>query len=72
MFMNGTPLLITMSLSINFVTVEHVPTCMDKQLSKYFKSVIRSYSRSSMLAQTLIMVREFDKTTDELTDNAII
>ena len=50
MFMNGTPLLITMSLSINFVTVEHVPTCMDKQLSKYFKSVIRSYSRSSMLA----------------------
>ena len=34
MFVNGTPLLITMSRSVNFVIVEHVPTLTTKQLSK--------------------------------------
>ena len=34
MFVNGAPLLITMSRGIKLVTVEHTPDHMSKQLSK--------------------------------------
>ena len=33
-FVNGVPLLITMSRGIKFVTVKHIPNCTPKQLRK--------------------------------------
>ena len=34
-FVNGAPFLIIMASGIQFLTVEHIPTCTAKQLSKY-------------------------------------
>ena len=36
MFVNNITILINVSRSINFVAIEHMPTCMSNQLSKYF------------------------------------
>ena len=72
MFLNVAPLLITMSVGIKFVTVEHIPTCTDKQLSKYSKQVMTIYSRSGMIVQTVLMDTEFDKTIYEIMGNVSV
>ena len=66
MFVNGATFLIIMSLGINFVTVKHIPTCTDKQMSKSLKRVMKIYSRSSMIIKTVRMDMEFNKTIDDL------
>ena len=71
MFLYNTPLLITMSCSIKFVTVEHVPTHTSKKLIKYLKRVMKIYSHISMIVETVIMNMEFYKTIDELIGNFI-
>ena len=48
MFVNGAPLLINISWSINIVLIEHLHTRMSRQLSKSFKSVMKIVSRSNM------------------------
>ena len=72
MFVNGTPFLITISRITKFVTVEHVPTCKYKQLSKYFKRVVGIYYRSSMLVQTVFIETYFGNTIEKLMYNVII
>ena len=72
MFVNGAPFLITMSHGIKFVTLEIFTKCMANQLSKSLKRVIKIYSRSSMVLQTVLIYMEFDKTIDELMKNAVV
>ena len=48
-FVNGSPLLITMSRCIKFVTVKHIPTHTAKKSSKSLKWVMTIYSRSETI-----------------------
>ena len=66
MFVNVTPLLITISRRINFARSEHIPTRMDKQLSKSSKQVIKIYFRSVMIVKTVLMDTELENNIDKL------
>ena len=54
MFVNVTLLLINMSHGIKFVTAKQIPLRTYKQSSKSLKWVMKMYSRSSMIVQTLL------------------
>ena len=71
-FLNGTPFFITMSHSIQFVTVEHFPNHKANQLSKFFKRVGIIYSRSSIVVQIILVDIYFDKTINYMMDNVIL
>ena len=66
MFVNNTTFLTTMSPVIKFMTVEHIPSSKDKQLSKNLKITMKLYSRGRIIVQTILMDMEFDSTKDEL------
>ena len=72
MFVNDTPLLITMSRSINDVTIKHVPNHTSNKLSEYLKRVMKIYSRSSMLVKTVFVDMDSDNTIDKLMENIIV
>ena len=72
MFVNSASFLITMPRGINFVTVEHMPTRMDKQLIKSLKLVMIIYSRSGMIVHTVLMDLDFDKTIDNLMEYVVV
>ena len=61
-FVNGTPFLVNMSHGIIFVAAEHIPTRTAKQLSKYLEGLMKIYSRSVMIVQTVLMDTELDTT----------
>ena len=65
MFFNIIPFLITISLGIRFITVEHVPTCTAKQLSKIIRIILSLYAHGNMIVKSILMGMEFDKTIDE-------
>ena len=71
-FANGAPLLITMSRGIQFVTVEHIPTLTAKQLNRYLKDVMNIYSISTTIVKNFLMEMDFDKTIEEMMENAIV
>ena len=72
MFVNNTPLFITMSRSINFMTVKHMPKNMAKKLGKSLKWVVKIYSINSMILQTVLINVHFYNTIDYLTENFIV
>ena len=72
MFLNGKPSLITIPYIINFVTFKHVSTCMAKQLSKYFKSVMKIYSKIIIVVHTVLMGMYFVNTIDDIMDNFVV
>ena len=72
MFVNSASFLITVPRGINFVTVEHMPTRMDKQLIKSLKLVMIIYSRSGMIVHTVLMDLDFDKTIDNLMEYVVV
>ena len=71
-FLNSTLFLITMPHGMKFVTVDNIPTYMDKKLSKYLKRVMTIYSISGMMVHNVLMDMYFDNTIDELMENFIV
>ena len=71
-FVNDVPFLITVSQCIKFVMVKHISTCTANQLSKYLKQVMKLYSRSGTIVQTILVDIEFYSTIDELMRNFIV
>ena len=72
MFVNNTPLFITMSRSINFMTVKHMPKNMAKKLGKSLKWVVKIYSINSMILQTVLINVHFYNTIDYLTEISLL
>ena len=66
MSVNCSPLLITMSRGIKFVTAKHITTFTYNQLIKSLKMVTKIYSRSRMIVQNFLMDMDFDKTIYDL------
>ena len=72
MFTNNIPFLVTVYYSINVLTVGDVPTHTDKQLSEYFRRVMKIYHRVRMISHTVLVDTEFDKTINYLMDTVVI
>ena len=51
-FVNNISFLITMSIGIKFINVEHIPKINAKQISKSPKISTQIYSRGNMILQT--------------------
>ena len=48
------------------MTVEHIPSRTDNQLSKNLKRIMELYSRGSIIVQTILIGIQFDSTKDSL------
>ena len=72
LFVNNIPFLITISRGIKFVTVEHIPISMAKQLSKNLKIIMKFYSRGSTIVQTILMDTELYSTNDEFMGKTVV
>ena len=61
-----------MSHGIIFVAAEHIPTHTAKKLSKSLEGLMKIYSRSVMIVQTVLMDTELDTTIDDMMENAVV
>ena len=67
MFVNGIPFLVTRSRDIRMNTVEFLPSCTAKQLSKSLKIIIKVYARGGFIVRLVMMDMEFEKLRTNLT-----
>ena len=65
-FVDGIPILLTLSRKIKFITTEYTPVRTAKQLSKSIKKVLRVYQRAGFTVRTVLMDGEFEKVKEEL------
>ena len=68
-FVDGIPILLTLSRKIKFITTEYTPVRTAKQLSKSIKKVLRVYNMAGFtvnnLVRTILMDGEFEKVKEE-------
>jgi hypothetical protein len=65
-FIDGIPMLLTLSRRIKFVTTEHTPSRTAKQLSKHISRVLQIYYRAGIKVRYVLMDGEFEKVRAEL------
>ena len=65
-FVDGIPLLLTISRRIKFVTSEHCPVRTAVALSNHVKKVLRVYNRAGFTVRYVLMDGEFEKVKAEL------
>ncbi len=64
MFVNGFPLLITLSQDIRLYTAKYLPLCSAQQLKKSLTKIINVYSRGGFMVKLLLMNIEFEYIKD--------
>jgi hypothetical protein len=66
MFVNGLPILVTLSGGISLVTIKFLPSRIAKCLANSMERVIRIYGKAGFIVQTSMMDMEFEKLRDLL------
>ncbi len=61
MFVNGVPFLVSVSRSLNFITVEVTPTRTAKALASKIEQISHLYAQGGLTVGTLLMDNEFKK-----------
>ena len=54
-FVDGIAFLLTVSIQLNFVTVEHTPVRTAKSLVKHIKCVLKVYNRAGFTVRYVMM-----------------
>ena len=65
-FINGIPMLLTLSCRIKFVATEHISSHTAKQLSKHISYVLQIYYRAGIKVRYILIDGEFKKVKVEL------
>ena len=63
-FVNGVPLLVTLSSKIILLTAEYIPSLTAKQLGSSLMKIVNSYQRCGYVINVIMMDQEFDKVED--------
>ena len=66
MFVNGYGLMVTSAWKVRLVTVEHITSQIDEQLSKFLNKVIKLYGRGGFIIRVIMVDVEFDKVAETL------
>ena len=61
MFVNGFPMLVTLSRDIRLYTAEYIPTRTAKQLTESILKVARTYARGGFMVRLVLMDGECEK-----------
>ena len=64
MFVNSVPFLVSVSRTINLITIEHAPKCSATKLGELIHRIARVYARAGFSIQTVLMDNEFEKLKD--------
>ena len=65
-FVDGIVLLLTVTIKLKLVTVEHTPVRTAKSLVKHIKCVLQVYDRAGFTVRYVMMDGEFEKVTELL------
>ena len=65
-FVDGISLLLTVTIKLKFVTVEHTPFRTAKSLVKHIKRVLQVYDRAGFNVRYVMMDGEFEKVKELL------
>jgi hypothetical protein len=68
MYVNGIPMLVTVSRNIRFATVEALPNHNIKTLVNAIKNVVTVYRRASFIITMTLMDGEFEPMRGDLSD----
>ena len=66
MFVNSVPFLVSVSRTINLITIEHAPKRTATKLGDLIQRIIRVYTRAGFTVQTVFMNNEFEKLKDHV------
>ena len=65
-FVNGIAFLLSLSHGIKFMTIEHTPSCIVKQLTTHLKRFLRVYHHAGFTVRYILMDSESEKVKNEL------
>jgi hypothetical protein len=66
MFVNSVPFLVSVSRTINLITIEHAPKCSATKLGELIHRIVRVYARAGFTVQMVLMDNEFEKLKDHV------
>jgi hypothetical protein len=66
MFVNLVPFLVSVSRTINLITIEHAPKCTATKLGDLMQHITWVYARAGFTVQTVLMDNEFEKLKDHV------
>jgi hypothetical protein len=66
MFVNLVPCLVSVSRTINLITIEHAPTRTATKLGDLIQHILQVYARAGFTVQTVLMDNEFEKLKDHV------